>query len=170
MKIFVREATVEDARTISSIGITSWQAAYRGIVPDEYLKALSVEEREKHLVKSLAVPTYRFAIGEVDGQAAGMICFYPSYNETPTEEVWELEALYLLPQYWSIGMGSTLIQYAFQYMRENNASVCNLWVLTDNNRARRFYEYMGLSCTGVEKSITIGGKNLIEVCYSVCFQ
>jgi len=54
MRVTIRQATVEDAAIISFIGVTSWQAAYRGIVPDSYLDSLSVEQRKKHLAKSLA--------------------------------------------------------------------------------------------------------------------
>jgi len=168
MTILVREAIVEDAKIISSIGVKSWQAAYRGIVPDEYLNSLSPKQREVHLIKSLSALTYRFAIGELDGQCVGMICFYPKNSEESLEEVWELEALYLLPQYWDRGIGRELIQYAFRYMRGLKVNICNLWVLIDNHRAKRFYEYMGLTCTGKEKTIEIGGKKLIEVCYSIC--
>jgi len=32
MNIVIREATVEDAKTISFIGVTSWKSAYNGIV------------------------------------------------------------------------------------------------------------------------------------------
>ena len=167
MEISIREATVEDAKTISSIGVASWQAAYSGIVPSEYLDSLSIEKRERYVAKSLAVHTNRFMIAEADGQAVGMICFYSSNSETAMREIWELEALYLLPQYWNKGIGRKLIQYAFQYIRDHGGCNCNLWVLADNNRARQFYESAGLICIGIEKSIIIGGKELIEVCYSI---
>jgi len=170
MNIVIREATVEDAKTISFIGVTSWKSAYNGIVPNEYLDSLSVEKREKYLEKSMMIPTNRFAIAELDGKAVGMICFYPTQCETPTEGEWELEALYLLPEYWKRGIGRALIQYALHYMRGNHASVCNLWVLADNQRARGFYEKIGFKYTGVEKTITIGGKDLIEVYYQICLQ
>lgn len=170
MKIMIRKATVEDAKTISFIGVTSWKSAYNGIVPNKYLDSLSVEKREKHLEKSIVVPTNRFAIAELDGQAVGMICFYPIQYETPIEGEWELEAIYILPEYWKRGIGRALIQYTLRYMRENNANVCNLWVLADNQRARGFYEKLGFKYTGIEKIITIGGKDLIEVRYQICVQ
>ena len=97
MQLSIRKATVEDAEIISFIGITSWQAAYRGIVPDSYLDSFSVEQRKKHLAKSLAVSDNHFAIAQIDDKYAGMICFYPSQNEKVTESTWEIEALYILP-------------------------------------------------------------------------
>lgn len=167
MQVTIRKATVDDAKIISFIGVSSWQAAYRGIIPDSYLDDLSVEQREKHLIQSFKNPNIYFAIAEIESHAVGMICFHPSYHETSEKGAWEVGALYILPQYWNKGIGRSLIQYAFQFMRENDISVCDVWVLEDNKRARSFYEHMGLIYTGIQKALTIGGKELVEVCYTI---
>src|SRR5258707_9279260 len=39
----VRSARVEDARKIAGVPVSSWRAAYRGIVPDPLLDSLSVK-------------------------------------------------------------------------------------------------------------------------------
>ena len=41
----------------------------------------------------------------------------------------------------------------------------SLWVLADNERARRFYKRHGFEPDGVEKIEEIGGKPLTEVRY-----
>ena len=43
--IQVRRATLRDAKAIAHIHTIAAQEAYQGIVPDEQLKALSVEKR-----------------------------------------------------------------------------------------------------------------------------
>jgi len=168
MRVTIRQATVEDAAIISFIGVTSWQAAYRGIVPDSYLDSLSVEQRKKHLAKNLSVSDNHFAIAQIDDQDAGMICFYPSQNEKVTESTWEVEALYILPQYWNKGIGHTLMRYAFECMKDQKITFCELWVLAENTRARKFYKCLGFTYTGIEKNISIGSRDLIEVCYRIC--
>lgn len=42
----VRKAGGDDAAAIAEIHVRSWQAAYRGVLPDELLDDLSVSERE----------------------------------------------------------------------------------------------------------------------------
>jgi hypothetical protein len=42
----IRSATPGDARAIATIHVEAWRAAYRGIVPDEYLDSLSIDGRE----------------------------------------------------------------------------------------------------------------------------
>ena len=39
----IRLATLEDARKIAEIQVASWQVAYRGILPDEFLDQMNVE-------------------------------------------------------------------------------------------------------------------------------
>lgn len=168
MEVLIRQATMDDAKAIGLIGVISWKSAYRGIVPDEYLDSLTVEKRERYIAASLANTSRRFIIAEADGEPVGMACFYPLCNGKANKELWELEAIYVLPQYWNKGIGRILINHVFQYIGEHNALVCILWVLNDNHRAKGFYEHIGLTNTGIEKIINIGGKNLIEVCYSIC--
>ena len=43
----VRAATPADAAAIAGVHVRSWQAAYRGIVPDEVLDGLSLPDREQ---------------------------------------------------------------------------------------------------------------------------
>ena len=42
----VLAATSEDCRAVAEVHVESWQHAYRGILPEQYLASLSVAERE----------------------------------------------------------------------------------------------------------------------------
>jgi hypothetical protein len=43
--MIIRPAGPEDALGIAAIRAEAWRVAYRGIVPDEYLRTLSIEQR-----------------------------------------------------------------------------------------------------------------------------
>lgn len=45
--INVRHAIFSDARAIAIIHISSWQAVYRGYIPDNIPDNLSIDERDK---------------------------------------------------------------------------------------------------------------------------
>src|SRR5271165_2088735 len=45
--MIIRDAELRDARGIAEVHVRSWQAAYAGIVPDEVLARLSVDQREQ---------------------------------------------------------------------------------------------------------------------------
>lgn len=46
--ITVRHATANDAAAIAQVHVASWQAAYRGLLPEALLVSLSVERRQRH--------------------------------------------------------------------------------------------------------------------------
>jgi len=43
--MLLRPAEPRDALEVARVHIGTWQAAYRGLVPDEYLDSLKIEER-----------------------------------------------------------------------------------------------------------------------------
>jgi ribosomal protein S18 acetylase RimI-like enzyme len=59
-----------------------------------------------------------------------------------------LQTLYVLPACWSRGIGSRLHDLALARLREANVQEARLWTLTENHRARAFYEKRGWSLTG----------------------
>ncbi len=42
----IRRAVPDDARAIAEINVAGWRAAYRGLMPAEFLASLSVDARE----------------------------------------------------------------------------------------------------------------------------
>lgn len=163
--ITLRQATVEDAVGIATVHIASWRETYRGIVPDEFLDALSIQRRTEQWMNSLADPSnlyHRAFVAEMNGQIVG----FSNYG-FPQEAVngfdGELYAIYLLRSAQGRGIGRRLFAEAAKGLLELGVSSMLVWVLKDNP-ARGFYEHLG----GVrlrEKPIEIGGKMLDEVAY-----
>ena len=52
--MIIRDAELRDARGIAEVHVRSWQAAYAGIVPDEDLAQLSVDEQEQFWAQILS--------------------------------------------------------------------------------------------------------------------
>jgi hypothetical protein len=50
----IRDAELRDARGLAEVHVRSWQAAYAGIVPDEDLAKLSVDQREQFWAQILS--------------------------------------------------------------------------------------------------------------------
>jgi GNAT superfamily N-acetyltransferase len=80
-------------------------------------------------------------------------------------DVGELYALYLLPAWWSAGVGRALMTSALDSLRGDRYRRVILWVLADNARARRFYERAGFTLDGGTNVLTgLGG--VLEVRYT----
>lgn len=82
-----------------------------------------------------------------------------------TGEVGELYALYLLPTWWSAGVGRALMTSVLDALRGDRYRRVVLWVLADNARARRFYGRAGFTVDGGTNILTgLGG--VLEVRYT----
>jgi len=75
-------------------------------------------------------------------------------------------AFYVLPAYWREGVGCALWGAGVHRLVEQGYRQAMLWVLSDNARARRFYDRAGWSAEPAsERSLLIGGASLREIRY-----
>jgi ribosomal protein S18 acetylase RimI-like enzyme len=162
----IRPATESDASAVASVHVHTWQSAYRGIVPEAYLNSLSIERRESVWRLALQKATSELWVAETDAQVVGWSSFGASRDEDARAHTGELEALYLLPQYWQTGIGRALWLVTRRRLVERGFSTATLWVLMANIRAIRFYAAAGFAPNPAsEKEINIGGRALREIRY-----
>lgn len=163
--MIVRKATLTDAAAIGRIHVESWRATYAGIVPDEYLAALSTERRAEQWRAGLANAESRsiVLVGELrPGEVVGFASCGPE-REGLVSYPGELYAIYLLQEAQGHGLGRALLETAARHMAESGYEAWMCWVLADNP-SRHFYEAMG-GMAFQQKDIEIGGRNLVEVAY-----
>jgi ribosomal protein S18 acetylase RimI-like enzyme len=148
----IRRATPNDARAIAEVHVKSWQAAYRGLLPDDFLRNLSVERREEQWRRGLQNPEQVLLVYEQE-RIVAFCGFAPSRDEDVDKtNVAELGTLYALESVWNQGIGRALWQEAIQLMREKGFSEVTLWVLKGNERAINFYERQGMVFDGTTKT------------------
>jgi GNAT superfamily N-acetyltransferase len=163
----VRPAVVADAPGIARVHVGSWQAAYSGLLPADFLAGLSVSRREAFWAESLASPAphHTVLVAETpDGTIAGFAASSPSRDDDATPDTGELAAIYLLPEFWSQGYGRALHAHALTALA-TDFSTATLWVLAGNTRT--FYERTGWTLDGRTKveSLANGTVALEEVRY-----
>jgi L-amino acid N-acyltransferase YncA len=162
----IRPAIESDARTVASVHVHTWQSAYRGIVPDSYLNSLSIDRRESFWRIALQKGMPELWVAETDSQVIGWSSFGASRDEDAKAHTGELEALYLLPQYWQTGTGRALWLVTRRRLIERGFTTATAWVLTANIRAIRFYAAAGFAPNPAsEKEINVGGRALREIRY-----
>jgi ribosomal protein S18 acetylase RimI-like enzyme len=150
----VREATVADSAGIAAAHVASWQTAYRGLLPDELLDNLSIEQRHAHWSRNLTTPNPRTdtLVATTDHTIAGFATTGPRRDDQPADDdhdgAGELYAIYLHPQHWGHGAGYHLHQEALQRLRHRGFATATLWVLTGNDRAITFYQRAGWRANG----------------------
>jgi GNAT superfamily N-acetyltransferase len=96
---------------------------------------------------------------------AGWIAF-GACRDADKESTWaEVEALYVLPEFWGRGIGKRLSDSARQLLRSAGYSFVALWVLSENHHARAFYDRIGFAHDDSNKVISVGGVSLTEIRY-----
>jgi GNAT superfamily N-acetyltransferase len=175
----IRPARLDDARELAEVHIRAWQAAYRGMMPDDFLDGLDVSRRERGWRRMLAAepPGYGVLVPVLDGRVVGFAWTGPEREDEdglgaggsaePGRDG-ELWAINLHPDVWGRGVGSALLRAAHATLTERGHGDAVLWVLPGNTRARRFYEHHGWVPDGTERSVDVAsGVPVTELRYRV---
>ena len=107
----LRAARPDDAQPIAAVHVATWQDAYAGLLPDEFLAGLDVGEwAERWRGRLAAAAEGMFTlVFEADGQVRGFVSGGPSRDESPGGEVY---AIYLDPGWQGRGAGRSLLAAA----------------------------------------------------------
>ncbi len=154
----IRYANVNDAKILGEIHSRSWKVAYKGIVPDKILENITVQKRQKYFEEALANGWEEDAIISKNNEDVGFICIGGCRDTDKTSICGEIWGIYLLPEYWNMGIGSELTNWGINELKKRNYNQVTLWVLEKNINARKFYEKLGFRHDGTVKEITIGEK------------
>lgn len=164
--VTVRDARLEDAATCAGIHVASWKAAYRGMLPDEYLDALSIDDRLpswQQFLDGSRSPARTMVVVDDDGVVRGFATIRPSGADAEAE----LAALYLDPLAQGLGLGRALLDAFMDRARHESYLEAVLWVHPSNHRARRFYERAGWTDDGVSRLEAVWGLDVPEQRYRV---
>lgn len=160
-------ATLEDARAVAEIHVLSWQHAYRGILPQDFLESLSVEKREAVWREQISRGSPDLLVAKSQNQLGGFVCFGASRDEGAPAGTAEIMAIYLAPAMLSTGLGRRLWLSALDRMIDRGFTSVTLWVLVRNDRAIRFYEAAGFSADPASrKHFSLGGAVVEEIRYA----
>ncbi|PZR45729.1 GNAT family N-acetyltransferase [Paraburkholderia fungorum] len=160
----LRPATLADAALIASIHSTSWQATYRGLLPDTFLDGEVTRERAAYWEARLRAPggeRRMVLIAELAAEPIGFVCV-----ERQPESTWGvlLDNLHALPGHQGIGAGKLLMRAAEDWARAQGESQLYLYVLEGNTPAIGFYERQGWQFVGAEPD-HMGGVDITALRY-----
>lgn len=165
MPLEVRPAIPDDAAAIAAVHVRAWQVAYRGLIPDEVLDGLSVEQRQEAWRQAMSgedSPAVYVAVK--DGAVVGFCAAAaPGRDVYAGGDVAEIGAIYVEPDLWRRGIGSALMDAAIDDLRAVGWRWVTLWVLAKNEQARGFYARYGLQPDGAETTHEDSGEREIRL-------
>ena len=140
----IRTAALGDAPGVAALHVASWRWAYRGLLSDEVLTALSVEDRTEMWTGLVADEGVSVLVAERHGAAlAGFASASASRDEDATPGTGEVTAIYVDEGAAGSGLGHELFERVQVELRRRGFTRSTLWVLEANARARAFYEREG---------------------------
>ena len=136
-------------------------------MPDGVLAAMTLPFSTARWRTRLAAGDVRHCLVATSpaGDVVGFTRFGPGRDEQSPPGAGEVHALYVHPAAWGTGAGRALLSAATTELRALGFDSAFLWVLRDNERARRFYEHLGWRPDGRSKRDERGGAVLHEVGY-----
>lgn len=88
---------------------------------------------------------------EADAKTVGFFTVMPSRDADLDKSVGELVGLYLAPDYIGCGLGRRAMDAVKQMLSQRGYQRISLWVLTENHRAKAFYEKSGFKADHIQK-------------------
>lgn len=136
--------SARDADAIGRLHAESWQASYRGIMPDQFLDIEALEHRKSAWRSRLAVETDRrwlLKAQDQEGELVGFACV-----ELDAEPDWGalLDNLHVRPDRKGRGIGRRLFDAAREWSFEQlGHRGIHLWVIEANVEGQQFYNRIG---------------------------
>ena len=145
MIIEVDEASLYQAALVHSI---AWKDSHRAFCSPEFIEKHSAEHQFEYLKNKMSSGSRLFMM--VEDKPTGIVSITGNL----------IEDLYVLPDRQNMGVGTKLLMHAI--------GICTgapvLWILENNEGARRLYLRLGFRATGRTNKITDG---LSEVEYAL---
>lgn len=162
----IRPAIPHDAAAIAGIHVRTWRSAYRGLLPDAALNAMTPEQRQPGWDRLLRAPPADHAVlvAEADGRVIGFCSTGRTRDGGAPTDTFELFTLYVEPDAQGQGAGGALLRAGEAEMRRAGAERAVLWVLEGNENALRFYRHHGWWPTGEAKREMIFGVVARNLC------
>ena len=165
LDIQTRPATLRDAKAIAEIHVNTWQVAYADLVPDDVLKAMSVEKQQAMWREAIQYSEPQVVVA-LDGNAHRGLCRGLTAHATPKPNrpmvksgpCTSLPIIGMKAWAWPCGTPAAKVWWT------KGCLDVSLWVLLRNERAMRFYDLAGFKREmNTAKTVPMGSGKVEEI-------
>ncbi|MFI5842223.1 GNAT family N-acetyltransferase [Catenuloplanes sp. NPDC051500] len=167
---YVRPAGPQDAGEIARIQLTTWQVAYRRLLPRQVIDSLDVTlltERWQDSIESPPTPRHRVLVAVEQAAASYLVGFAAAGpaddqalapDETPDTlgpDVAAVTELLVEPRWGRRGHGSRLLAAAVDLWREDMFGTAIAWTYEADPAMRKFFGSAGWEPDGASRAIDV---------------
>lgn len=163
--LLVREATAEDAAAVGDVHAEAWRVAHRDLFEGHWLREFVAERRDRWAAVMASHDFVRntLLLAVREDRVVAFVHFGPHPHGVREAEIYHL---YAHPSVWGSGVAWTLMDKAWDMLREARFRRVRLWTMLGANRARHFYESYGFEETTRRREHDFGdGRPVAEVEY-----
>jgi GNAT superfamily N-acetyltransferase len=155
VNINIRLAEPEDALSMAEVLTQSWEAAYSGIIPDDYIKEKN-SIRLDHFKEIITTENKSHYVILSAGVMVGLLSADVSKDNDVDDSCFEVGRLYIHPDYFRRGIGTTAMEFAYDIAFSLNKTMVTLWVLAENASSIKFYKQCGFAVDGRTQTLDYG--------------
>lgn len=165
LPVLVREATATDAEDVGEVHAEAFRVAHRDLFEADWLRTF-VEHRRQLWTRRMVGREHArntLLVAERGSHVAAFVYFGPHSDRSPDGEVFDCFAH---PDVWGRRVAATVMDKAWESLREARYRRVRLWTMAGANRARHFYESFGFTETGRTRERDFGdGRPVLEIEY-----
>lgn len=144
--IKIKKATSRDVEELSRVSEEAFYVPHKDVIPKNIMDAYLLNSFNKEtLLKEIKNPKFQYYLLYRNEVLAGFSkIIIDTKNEHINEiHVTKMERLYLLEEFYGLGLGNKLFQYNLKLAKEQNQKGIWLYVWIKNYRAIDFYKKAG---------------------------
>jgi ribosomal protein S18 acetylase RimI-like enzyme len=153
--IYIRLAVPADALEMADIIMRSWEAAYKDIIPAEYIREKNATRPAlyKRVITDENTESY---VIQYNGKTVGIMRVAAPQDDDMGDNAYELHYIYLHPDFFRMGIGTQAMKFAFNIACRLRKTEMTVWVFAENTNTIKFYEKCGFVPDGKTKIHDMG--------------
>lgn len=172
VSVKIRRAFRRDATSIAKVHVQSWHETYKNLLPFNLINQSSIYDRtmmwERILTTSDRWPNTTVFVAETDSNCIvgfGACSYQRSEDHRIKGFCGEFQSIYVLREYQRNRIGKLLMKTMLTELQERNISSASIWVLRENQSARKFFEVLDGQLIDERIEYSRTGDLLHEVAY-----
>ena len=136
----IREANAEDMELIANLYVMNWKKTYVGLLPDNFLNGLTVNDGINKWQKYLTKEKHRIFVAYENENFLG---FSACKEDEELKNCLYLDSLHVSESSRGKGVGTKLINTVGSYAYIKGYEHMSICIVKGNDNAKRIYEKMG---------------------------
>lgn len=137
----IRPARINDALQITTIGYNCWQDSYKGILPDQFLQSINLQQQIKRTEVAINNDSTHFIVASNSNDSIVGYCSFGPSKRSIFPSHYEIHSIFLMQKERSKGLGSLLLYEA--ELRMISEKPVAVKIIKGNLKAIKFFNSNG---------------------------